>query len=143
VVIDGVVASARAAAMLLEQVGRVGHAFHAAGDDQVDRAAGQRLGAHDDRLHARAADLVDGARLDRLGQARLKRNLAGGGLAEAGRQHAAHIDALDVLALHTGALDRGFDGGGAQVGRRNVGEHARKTAHRSAGVRKDDDRIIR
>src|SRR3546814_19706256 len=42
-VIGGVVADARAAAMLLEQIGCIGHRFHAASDDQVDAARRQRL----------------------------------------------------------------------------------------------------
>ncbi len=46
----------------------------------------------------RAADLVDRRRLDRLGQAGLDRRLAGRGLAEAGGKHAAHVDAVDVVA---------------------------------------------
>ena len=103
VVVGGVVADARAAAMLLEQVGRVGHALHAAGDDQVGIAGGERLGAHDHRLHARSAHLVDGGRLDRCGQAGLDRGLARGGLAEAGGKHAAHVDAVDVVAVDTPA----------------------------------------
>ena len=66
-IIGGVVADAGAAAVLLEQIGRIGHRFHAARDDQVDAARGERLGAHDHRLHARTAYLVDGRRLHRFG----------------------------------------------------------------------------
>ena len=53
------VAEACAAAHLRQQVGRVGHAFHAAGDDDVLAAHMQGVEAHHDRLHARAAHLVD------------------------------------------------------------------------------------
>src|SRR3546814_8277094 len=90
---------ALAAAMLLEQIVGSGHLFHAARDDQFDAAGGERLGAHDDGLHARPADLVDGRRLHRLGQAGLYRGLPRRRLAKSGGQHTAHIDALDVIAL--------------------------------------------
>ena len=43
VVVGGVVPDARARAVLLEEVGRVGHALHAARDDQVDRARWRAL----------------------------------------------------------------------------------------------------
>src|SRR3546814_11683886 len=56
-VIGGIVPDTRARPMLLEQIGGVGHRLHAARDDQVDAAGGERLGAHDDGLHARPADL--------------------------------------------------------------------------------------
>ena len=39
--------------------------------------------------------------------------LAGRGLAQTGRQHAAHEDLLDLVSADAGALDRGLDGGGA------------------------------
>ncbi len=93
-----VMADPRAAAMLGQQIRRVGHALHAARDEKIDRARGERFGAHDRRLHAAAAHLVDRGRLDRLWQACLERHLARGGLAKAGGQHAAHIDALDRIA---------------------------------------------
>src|SRR3546814_11266835 len=69
-VVCGVVPDARAAAMLLEQIGRIGHRFHAARDDQVDAARRERLGAHDHRLHTRTANLVDGRRLPRRSEER-------------------------------------------------------------------------
>ena len=84
-VADHVVADAGAAAVLGQQVGGVGHALHAAGDDDLGGAGGQRVVRHDRRLHARAAHLVDGGRLHRLGQARAQRRLARRRLAEAGR----------------------------------------------------------
>ena len=92
-----VVADARAAAVLGQQIGRVGHALHAAGDDDLGRARGQRVVGHDRRLHARAAHLVDRGRLDALRQARAERRLARRGLAEARGQHAAHEDLVDRL----------------------------------------------
>ncbi len=141
VIVGGVVADARARAVLLEQVGSIGHALHPARDDEVDRARGERLGAHDHRLHARAADLVDRGRLDRLGQAGLDRRLAGRGLAEPGGKHAAHVDAVDRLTRHAGALDGRLDRGRAEIGRGDVGQRALHRPHRGARVGQDDDRI--
>ena len=132
---------ARAAAVLLEQIRGIGHAFHPARDDIIHRSAGQRLGAHDDRLHAAAADLVDRGRLHRLGQARLDRCLAGRGLAKAGGQHTAHIGAVETVHGHTRTLDRGLHCRGPEIGGRDVGKRALHAAHRRAGVRQDDDGI--
>ena len=52
VVISRIMADARAAAMFFQQIGRVRHAFHATGDDIINRTSGQRFAAHDDGLHA-------------------------------------------------------------------------------------------
>ena len=138
VVVGHVMADPRARAVLLEQIGRVGHRLHAAGDDHVGIAGADRLVAHDHRLHARAADLVDGGRLDRGREAGLDRRLPRRRLAEAGREHAAHVDAVDVVARDAGALDRRLDRGRAEIGGRCVGQRALHRAHRRARDRKDD-----
>ena len=140
-IIGDVMADARAAAVLLEQIGGVGHRLHAARDDQVGIAAGEGFGAHDDGLHARSADFVDGGCLDRLGQASLDRGLAGRGLAKPGGEDAAHVDTVDLVARDAGALDGGTDCGGAKVGGGSVGEAALHRAHWGARGRKDDDRV--
>ena len=98
-VIGGVMADACARAVLFEQIGGVGHALHAARDDDIDAARHQRFGAHDDGLHARPAHLVDRGCLHRGRQARLYRCLPGGSLAEACGEDAAHVDALDGPAV--------------------------------------------
>ena len=59
-----------------------------------------------------------------------------GRLAEAGGKHAAHVDAVDVVARDAGALDRRLDRGRAEVGRRSVGKRALHRAHRRAGDRR-------
>ena len=51
-IIRGVMAKPRAGTVLFEQIRRARHAFHAACDDKIDCAAGQRFCAHDNRLHA-------------------------------------------------------------------------------------------
>ena len=70
-----------------------------------------------------------------LGRPGLDRRLARRRLAEAGGKHAAHVDAVDVVAADAGALDRRLDRGGAEIGRRGVGERALHRAHRRAGDR--------
>ena len=141
VVIGHVVADPRAGAVLLEDVGGERHVLHAPGNGEVDRAGGQRLGGHDDRLHARTADLVDRGRLNRLGQPGLQRGLTGRGLTEASGQHAAHVEPLDLRTLDTGALDRRLDRRRAQFRRGHFGQRARHRPHRGAGIGQDDDRI--
>ena len=141
VVIHRVVAGPGAAAMLFQQIGGIGHAFHAAGDDEVDAARREGLGTHDDGLHARAADLVDRAGLNVERQAGLQRRLPGGGLANACRQHAAHVDALDIGTINPRALDGGLHRGGAQIGGGGIGQRAGQAAHRRAGIGENHDRV--
>src|SRR3546814_3109151 len=69
-------AEAIAAARLAEQIRRVAHAFHAAGDDHVGAACRERVMCHHHGLHARAADFVDGRADDAVGQAGAARSLA-------------------------------------------------------------------
>jgi hypothetical protein len=72
-------------------------------------------------LHARAAHLVDRGAAGRQRQAGAERGLAGGRLAEAGGQHAAHDHLLDLLGREAGALDRGLDRDGAELRRGEAG----------------------
>ena len=140
-VADGVVADAGAGAVLAHEIRGVRHALHPPGYDDVDAAGGEGVMGHDRRLHAAAAHLVDRGRLDRQRQAGAERGLAGRGLAEAGGQHAAHDDLLDLFAVDTGPLDRGLHGGGAQLRRLGARKRALEAAHRRAGVGGDDDGI--
>ncbi len=122
-VLDHVVAEPRTGAMLGQQIGRVGHGFHAAaGNQDIGSAGGQGLVAEDGGLHSRTAHLVDSGRLHRLWQAGGERGLAGGSLAEPGGQHATHIDAIDGIAARSGAFHGGLDRGGPQVGGLHGGE---------------------
>ena len=92
---DLAVAHAVAAARLGQHVGRVGHALHAARDDDL-RVADQDLAARvHHRLQSRAAHLVHRDRADRDGQPRLDHRLARGRLTHAGGQHVAQDRALD------------------------------------------------
>ncbi|MND97863.1 hypothetical protein D3C80_901940 [compost metagenome] len=60
VIVDFAVAHAIAATRFFEQIGRVGHAFHAASNHNVRTSCGNEIGAQHDGLHARSANLVDG-----------------------------------------------------------------------------------
>ena len=55
-----------------QQIGRLAHAFHAAGDDQVGVAGPDGLGRQHDRLEARAAHLVDREGGDGVGSPALR-----------------------------------------------------------------------
>jgi hypothetical protein len=138
-----VVADAGPGAVLGQQVGRAGHALHATGHHHVDRAGRQGVVGHDRGLHAAAAHLVDGGRLDGKRQARADRRLARGGLAEAGRQHAAHDDLLDLVARNAGPFDGRLDRRRAQFGGLHSAQGSLETAHRRAGEGDDDDGIGR
>ena len=70
-----------------------------------------------------------------------ERRLARRGLAEAGGKHAAHEDLLDRVGGDAGALDRGADRRGAELGGGCAGQRALERAHRGAGVGQDDDRV--
>ncbi|MNC34112.1 hypothetical protein D3C75_825290 [compost metagenome] len=133
------VAHAQAAARLFQQVGRVGHALHAAGDHhRVGAGLEQVVGQHQ-RLHPRAAQLVDGGAAGGRGQTGVQRRLAGRSLLEAGGQHAAHDHFLHFGRGDAGALHRGADGGGAQLRRGEGGQAALEAAHRGTGGTDDDD----
>ncbi|MCY1247775.1 hypothetical protein D9M72_611360 [compost metagenome] len=126
-------ADAVAAAALRHQVRRIGHALHAAGNGDIERARDQPVVDGHGRAHARAAHLVDGGTAHAQRQARAQRGLARRGLALAGRQHAAEHHFFHLLGLQAGALYGGADGHGAQLGRGDAGEFALERSHRRAG----------
>ena len=103
-----------------QDVGRVAHRLHAAGDGDVDVAGGDALGGEHDGFQPGAADLVDRERGDGLRQSAAERRLPGGGLAEAGGDDVAH-DALvddgrvDAGACHGLAHDQRAELGGSEV----------------------------
>ena len=80
--------------------------------------------ANDRGLHARSADLVDGHRFGRAGQASADRRLARRGLAEAGGEDVAHEHLVDLVAADSRAFDRRLDRGGAELGRADAPESA-------------------
>ena len=90
-----------------QQVGRLAHRLHAAGDRESEVAGADRLVGEPDRAHARGADLVDRLRGDLARDPGLDLRLARGDLALAGLQHLAVDHLLDLVGLDLGALERG------------------------------------
>ena len=126
-----------ALARLRQQVRRVGHRLHAAGDDDVELAGPDELVGQRDRVEAGQADLVDRQRGHVHRDAALDRGLAGGDLAGAGLEHLAHDHVLDLVGRDARALERGLDRDAAEVGGGEVLERAEQPAHR--GARSGDD----
>ncbi len=131
------VAHPEAEARVRQQVGRLAHRLHAAGDGDVEVAGADRLVGEAERAHARGADLVDRLRGDLLRDAALDLGLARGDLALAGLQDLAEDDLLDLLGADAGALQRGLDRDAAELGRFERGEGAAHLADRGARGTKD------
>ncbi|MNP12954.1 hypothetical protein D3C76_1052120 [compost metagenome] len=127
------VAHAQPGARLRQHVGRQAHAFLAAGDDHFGVAATDRLHGEEQRLEARAAELVDGHGRDADRQAGADGGLARGVLAGAGGEYLAEDDFVDLLGLHAAALQQGADQRGAQFVGRNVRQAALEGADGGAG----------
>jgi hypothetical protein len=118
-----------AKAGFFDVVGHVGHAFHAAGHHHVVDAEHDALGAEHDGFGARGAHLVDGGADHVVGQAGVQGGLAGGGLAEVGRQHVAHEYFLDFLRVYPGPGQGALDGLRSQLGGRKSGQYPAKAAN--------------
>ena len=103
------VAHPEAEARVRQQVGRLAHRLHAAGDGDLAVAGADPLVGEAERAHARGADLVDRFRGDLLRDAALDLGLARGNLALAGLQDLAEDDLLDLLGADAGALQGGLD----------------------------------
>ena len=138
---DAVVADAVATARLGQQVGGVGHAFHATGHQHFVAACQQHVVRKHGSTHAGAAHLAQRDGTSALGQPALERSLACRGLALARHQAVAENHFSHQLGRNTGALDRCFDGGAAQVVRGQRSEVALEGTHRGAGRADDDDGI--
>src|SRR5262249_40472598 len=109
------VAHTIAGARLGQQVRRIAHAFHAAGDVEVPVAGLDRLRGEHYRLEAGAADLVDGDGGDIRWDATMQRRLARRSLALARGDDVAHDDLVDVGDIDACALDRLTDSDGAKL----------------------------
>ena len=121
-----------------QQVGGVGHALHAAGDDHVvlagaDQDVGQRR-----RPHSRCAHLVDRLGADRGPEADADGHLAGGDLARPGLQHLAHDHVADVGRGDAGALEGRAGGGNAEPGSGQRGQAPAQLSEGCAGGAEDD-----
>ena len=110
-----VVPNTIAAAGFGQQIGRIGHAFHATGDQHVCAAGQQHVMAKHGCTHARAAHLGQRhrARTDR--QAALECGLARRRLTLSGHQTVAEQDLINLIARDPGALHRRLDGNATQI----------------------------
>ena len=131
------VAVLEALARLRQQVRRLGHRLHAAGDDDLVLAGADQLVGQRDRVDAGEADLVDRDRRDVHRDAGLDGGLAGGDLAGAGLDDLAHDHVLDLVAGDAGLLQRALDGDAAEVRGAKVLQAAEQPADR--GARPGDD----
>ena len=139
---DLVVAHAVAATALLEQVGRVGHAFHAAGHHHVTATGHELVVREDGGFHAGAAHLGQRHRAGAARQATLEAGLACRRLALACHQAVAEQHFVYLLRGHAGARHGGLDGSAAQVVRSEVREVALERAHGGARRADDDDGVL-
>ena len=137
--VDGFgIAHAKAFARVGKKVRRVGHGLHAAGYGDLGITEGDGLGGETDGFETGAADHVDGESGDGVGEAAAEGCLAGGVLAEAGGENAAHDAFGYVRGLDAGALDGGADGDGAELDGGEVGEGSKKFSYGGACGTDDD-----
>ena len=141
VVEDAVMTNAVATACLGQQVGGVGHALHAASDDDISAARGQHVMGKHDGAHAGAAHFAEGHGAGADGQATFERGLASGGLTLAGHEAVAHEDFVHLAGGQPGAFNRCADGRATEVVGSKGGEVALETAHGRAGGGNDDDGV--
>ena len=118
----------RAAAHLGQDVGRVCHAFHAAGDHDAGVPQCDLIKGNHRRFHARAAHLVQCRGRHVLTQARLESRLPCRRLSLARRQNAAHQHL--VHGVRSGPVHRGLDRVPPKIGGGQVGKNPLKSAHR-------------
>ena len=133
-------AQADAPAHAANHVRRLRHRFHAAGQHDLRLAELNHLRGGDDRLHARAAQAIDGERRNLDGNAGLQRDVARAvdGVARS-LLRVADDDVIDFAGLDAGAL-HGFRGGdGAQFHGGEVAQLAAVAAHGRAGAVDDCD----
>jgi hypothetical protein len=142
VILHDAMAHAIAAARLGQQIGRIAHALHAAGDGHGVRSGGQQVVRQHGRLHARAAHLVHGCAADGLRNAGAERGLPGRCLAHARRQDAAEDHFAHLIRRDPGALQRSAYGDGAQLRRAHGRQFALKASHGRARHADDDDGIL-
>ena len=127
------VAVLEALARLRQQVGRVGHRLHAAGDHDLDLTGADQLVGHRDRVQAREADLVDGDRRQVQRQARGHAGGAGGVLAGPGQDDLAHDQVVDLLRRDAGLVECTLDGVAAELRGGQGLEASEQASDRGAG----------
>ena len=141
VIDDAVMTDAITTACLLKQIGGVGHALHAAGDDDIGGARVDDVMGQHGGLHAGAAHFVDGGCAGRIRQLRAARGLAGGCLSLPGGKDAAHDHFVDPFRRQLRAVERRADRVRAKIVRAERGQFALEAAEGSADCGYDDDWI--
>ena len=142
VVDDCLVAHSIAGARLGQEIGRVAHRFHSAGDHDVVRLGSEQVVRDHRRLHRGSAHLVDRRASGRHRNPGFDRRLSRWRLALAGGKHVAHDHFLHVGRLDPRALHSRLDRDGAKIARGKGREIAHQRAHRRAGGAHDDNRIV-
>ena len=89
-----------------QEIGSVGHALHATGNDHMRIAGADRLRGEHDRLQPGAADLVYREGAHALGDAGADGRLARGVLTEPRSENIAHHDLVHGLRRDARAPDR-------------------------------------
>ena len=133
------VAEPVAEARLLEEVRRVRHRLHPAGDDELGVAGADHRVGDLDRADRRRAHLVDRVRrrLDR--QPGADRRLPRRRLAGARLQHLAHDHVLGLVGLEADALERRPDRDRAELGRLVASRARRRACPNGVRTARDDD----
>ncbi len=141
-VIDNpVMTGAVAAARFRQQIGRIGHALHAAGHHDLGRAGADDVMRQHGGLHAGAADLVDRRRSRRVRQFGAARGLPRRSLTLSGRQHTAHEDFVDPFRGQICPLNGGADHMGTELMCAEGRKIAHEPAQRCAGGGNDDNLV--
>ena len=116
----------------VNQVRRVGHAFHATHDDDIGVAGGDSVTAHNGGLQTRSAHLVDGDRFKALVHTSLDSGLARWRLALPSRQAVAHDKLIGFVGTKFRLCDSRLDGDGPKLVGRQRGQIAQEPTHRGA-----------
>ena len=130
---DLVVTHAVAATTFFQQIGRVGHAFHATGNHHVTTAGNELIMSQKRGLHARAAHFGERYRPRALRETAFETRLARRRLTLACHQTIAKQHFLHQFRLDTCALYSGLDGCATQVMGGQIRKITLKRAHGCAG----------
>ncbi|MNS93405.1 hypothetical protein D3C72_1275770 [compost metagenome] len=129
VIQHALVAHAKTAARLVQQIGGPAHALHAPRHHHIHLPQPQPVCRQHHRLHAGAAHLVDGGAGHAVRQPGLERRLTGRCLPDPGAQHIAQIDLIDPSCVYPGCRQGGADGAGAKLGRTQCTQGPLKGPH--------------
>ena len=137
---DGV-AEAEAFAHVREEIGRVGHGLHSAGDNYFRVARGNGLCGQRDRFEAGAAHHIESCGGDGIGETTAQTRLARGVLAQAGSEDATHEALVNDGGIDGGAAHGFADDDASEIGRRQRRERALEFSDRRAHRGDDDYRM--